>query len=77
MTFQGKTPIELWAEFADAPMNPDTECIETPWYGFPAGTHRECIWHWFEEFFGVSVHDLMFPYKKPDFTDHTGDDYPN
>lgn len=41
-------------------MNPDTEKIEEPWLDFPAGTHREEIWHWFEEQFDISVaEDLM------------------
>lgn len=59
-TFQGNTPNELWAEFGDVPMNPGTECIEEAWREFPAGTHREGIWHWFEETFHISVHDLMY-----------------
>lgn len=59
-TFQGKTYTELWEEFGDVPMNPATECIEVAWCGFPKGTHREDIWHWFEETFGVAVHDLMY-----------------
>lgn len=59
-TFQGKTYTELWEEFGDVPMNPETECIEVAWCGFPKGTHREDIWHWFEETFGVAVHDLMY-----------------
>lgn len=51
---------DTWKEFGDVPMNPETECIETEWYYFPAGTHREEIWHWFEETFDVSVaEDLM------------------
>lgn len=51
---------EFWLEFGDIQMNPDTECIETEWNGFPSGTHREEIWHWFEETFNVSVaEDLM------------------
>ena len=54
---QAKT---LWKEFGDILMNPETECIEAEWNGFPAGTHREVIWHWFEETFDVSVaEDLM------------------
>lgn len=41
-------------------MNPDTECIEEEWSEFAAGTHREEIWEWFEETYGVSVtKDLM------------------
>lgn len=51
---------EQWEVFSSVSMNPETECIETKWNGFPAGTHREEIWHWFEETFGVSVAvDLM------------------
>lgn len=50
----------LWLEFGDIPMNPDTECIEEEWNGFATGTHREEIWIWFEEFYGISVaKDLM------------------
>ena len=55
-----QTTTELWEEFGDVPMNPETECIEVAWCGFPKGTHREDIWHWFEETFGVAVHDLMY-----------------
>lgn len=52
--------IELWREFGDVTMNPETECIEEKWHGFPVGTHREVIWHWFEVAFNVSVAaDLM------------------
>lgn len=51
---------ELWMKFGEIPMNPETECIEEEWHGFPAGTFREDIWHWFEETFNVSVaEDLM------------------
>ena len=39
----------LWLEFGDVPMNPETECIEEEWNGFAAGTHRYEIWSWFEE----------------------------
>lgn len=51
---------ELWQRFGDIPMNTQTEEIEEKWNGFSVGTHREEIWHWFEETFGVSVaKDLM------------------
>ena len=50
----------LWEEFGDVPMNPDTECIEEDWLTFKKGAHREEIWHWFEEHFGISVADLMY-----------------
>ena len=39
----------LWKQFEDVPMNPDTERIEEEFIGFPAGTDREDIWHWFDE----------------------------
>lgn len=52
----------LWEEFGDVPMDPDTECLERSWHGFPEGTFREDIWRWFEETFQISVaEDLMFP----------------
>lgn len=50
----------LWEEFGDVPMNPETECIEESWNGFPVGTNREEIWHWFEETLSVRVADLMY-----------------
>lgn len=50
---------DLWEEFGDALMDPHTECMEEDWHQFPAGTHREDIWHWFESYFGVSVAENM------------------
>lgn len=55
-----KFTMQLWDEFGDVPMNPKTECIEIQWRDFPAGTHREEIWHWFEDTLGASVYTLMF-----------------
>lgn len=49
----------LWEEFGEVPMSPDTEEIEEDWNGFLSGTHREDIWRWFEETFSVSVAELM------------------
>ncbi|MCD8109982.1 MAG: hypothetical protein LUE14_07775 [Clostridiales bacterium] len=51
---------ELWEELADIPIDSETETIDTDWIGFPAGTHREDIWHWFEDYYKISVAvDLM------------------
>lgn len=51
---------DLWEDFGEVPMNPDTEEIEESWKHFLPGTHREEIWHWFEERFNISVaEDLM------------------
>lgn len=63
---------DLWLAFGDIPMDPETECLETPFTPcfpdsnnvravFPAGTHREDIWHWFEQTFHISIaQDLMY-----------------
>ena len=51
---------ELWMQFEEIPMNPETEEIEEEWHGFSVGTYREDIWHWFAETCNVSVaEDLM------------------
>lgn len=39
---------ELWAQFGDLPMNPETERMEAPFMGWGVGIHREEIWHWFD-----------------------------
>ena len=55
-----KIAKELWEEFGEVPMNPETEEIEKPWKHFLSGTHREDILRWFEETFHVIVaEDLM------------------
>lgn len=50
----------LWKQLGDIPMNPETECMEEAFLHFAPGTHRETIWHWFEDYFDLSVaRDLM------------------
>lgn len=51
---------ELWEMFGDVPMNPETECMEEAFLGFPAGTHREEIWHWFDERYSKGVYALLY-----------------
>ena len=50
----------LWAEFADVPMDPETEEMEEPFLHFPAGTNREEIWHWFDERHSKGVVYLLY-----------------
>lgn len=50
----------MWNEFADVPMNPDTECMEEPFLDFPVGTHRKDIWHWFDERHSKGVAYLLY-----------------
>ena len=50
----------LWSDFGNVPVDPETEKIEQEWHGFKPGTHREEISHWFEKTFDLSVaEDLM------------------
>lgn len=63
---QDKLLEKLWESFADIPMNPDTEEMEEPFLYFPAGTHREEIWHWFDERYSSGVYSLLYPSQKPD-----------
>lgn len=51
---------KLWAAFADVPMDPETECMEVNFLHFPAGTHREEIWRWFDERHSKGVHFLLY-----------------
>lgn len=50
---------ELWEEFGDVPMDPDTEEIEAPFLCFPVGTNREEVWEWFDERYSRGVAKLM------------------
>lgn len=61
-TFQGKTYTELWEEFGDVPMNPETECIEVAWCGFQKahtvrisgiGSRKPLVW----PFMTLCIHD--------------------
>ena len=46
----------LWEALEDVLVDED-EKITRKWGCFEKGTHREEIWHWFEETFGISVGD--------------------
>lgn len=50
----------LWKDFSDVPMCPDTECIEADFLHFPAGTHREEIWKWFDLRYSRGVGYLLY-----------------
>ena len=51
---------EMWAQFADIPMDPETECIEAPFMGWGPGVHREEIWHWFDKRHSKGVAYLLY-----------------
>ena len=51
---------ELWEQFGDIPMNPETECIEEKFMGWGPGIHREEIWYWFDERHSKAVAYLLY-----------------
>lgn len=52
----------LWEELTDVPINED-ECLDVDWQGWSKGTHREEIWHWFDEHHSRGVAWLMYEYE--------------
>lgn len=51
---------ELWAQFEDVPINPDTECIEAPFLGWGIGVDRKEIWHWFDHRHSKGIAYLLY-----------------
>lgn len=51
---------ELWCEFENIPINPQTECIEAKFMGWGLGIHREEIWHWFDKRHSKGVAFLLY-----------------
>ena len=49
----------LWEEFGNVLID-DDECILDDFIGFECGTHREEVWHWFDERYLKGVAYLMF-----------------
>lgn len=54
----------LWEELGNFTCGED-ERMEAPFLHFPAGTHREDIWHWFDDLYSKGVYCLMFPSETP------------
>lgn len=51
---------DAWEKLGDVPMNPATEELEEPFWGWPAGTPREEIWHWFDERHSKGIAYLLY-----------------
>lgn len=56
---------KLWKLFGNIPVNENDE-IEEPFIGFAAGTHKEEVWHWFDERYVYGVAVLCGIAKKED-----------
>lgn len=52
-----KTICDLWEELSDIPCD-DSGNTEESFLGFEAGTNREEIWHWFDQY--IPVHRLLY-----------------
>lgn len=53
---------KLWEELTDVPID-EEECLDVDWRDWPKGTHREEIWHWFDENHSKGVAWLMYEYE--------------
>lgn len=52
---------ELWERFSHVEVNGDDE-IQQSFLGFPIGTSKFDVWHWFDDRCPNNLHDdLMFP----------------
>lgn len=60
LRYRDKELERLWDQFSVVPMDPNTECMEDEFLHFPAGTHREEIWHWFDRRHSKGVAHLMY-----------------
>lgn len=49
----------LWEEFTDFPGVDENDCLLDGFLGFERGTHREEVWHWFDEKYSGGVVKLM------------------
>lgn len=59
-SFDEEEVRKLWMLLEDIPMNPETEQLEEDFLGFPEGTDRETIWHWFDEYYPGGMHNLLY-----------------
>ena len=50
---------DLWLLFSDVSIT-DEDCIEEEYLGFPAGTCRFDVWHWFDARWPGGVYNLVY-----------------
>lgn len=56
--FSDEQLAKLWGILGDIPVNKDDEILES-FINFPVGTHKEDVWHWFDEKHSEGVYVLM------------------
>lgn len=57
--FEDEELLMLWQMLGDVPVN-DMDQVEEEFLGFPEGTEKEEVWHWFDERYSGGVVKLMF-----------------
>lgn len=66
-TFSQRQIEKLWKLLEDKPFDEDEDgrlVLCEDWFGFPAGTDREEIWHWFDENYNDGVAALLYEKEK-------------
>ena len=52
----------IWCEFEDIPMDERSDgelILSEDWRGFPKGTSRTEIWHWFDQNYSKGIAELI------------------
>ena len=57
--FSDQELVKLWDLFGEIPVD-DNDVIQEKFLGFECETHREEVWHWFDERYSGGVVKLMF-----------------
>lgn len=52
-------PDKYWEDLSNIPCTDDGD-IEEKFLHFEVGTDREEIWHWFEDYFNITIGDKYF-----------------
>lgn len=51
---------DLWDQFGDVSIDPNTETTEEGFLDFPSGTDRGTIWHWFDQRHSKGAAHLLY-----------------
>jgi len=51
---------EIWAQFVDIPVDPETDCLLEPFMGWDKGISKEEVWHWFDRRHSKGVGYLLY-----------------
>lgn len=51
---------DLWFIFGDCSYDPNTETTDEDFMDFPVGTHKEEIWHMFDDAYSKGIEALLY-----------------